>query len=78
MLKGALMFGQWEDYIGHQFKRGRRVYRALKHKDVITNVWRGAHCRHYERRVHDMGKEDAYELELLKIPSSAFGKSGTS
>jgi 6-phosphofructokinase len=77
MLKGALMFGQSGGPTSVINSSAAGVFiEALKHKDVITNVYGAAHgiVGIMNEEFYDMGKEDAYELELLKnTPSSALG-----
>lgn len=76
-LKGAVIFGQSGGPSSVINSSAAGVFiEALKHKDVITNVYGAAHGIKgiLEENFYDISKEDMYELELLKnTPSSALG-----
>ncbi len=76
-LIGAVMFGQSGGPSSVINSSAAGVFiEALKHKDIITNVYGAAHGVKgiLEENFYDMSKEDLYELQLLKnTPSSALG-----
>ena len=76
-LKGALIFGQSGGPSSVINSSAAGVFiEALKHSDVITNVYGAAHGIKgiLDEQFYDIGKEDMKELELLKnTPSSALG-----
>ena len=76
-LKGALIFGQSGGPSSVINSSAAGVFiEALKHSDVITNVYGAAHGIKgiLDEQFYDIGAEDIKELELLKnTPSSALG-----
>ena len=76
-LKGALIFGQSGGPSSVINSSAAGVFlEALKHSDVITNVYGAAHGIKgiLDEQFYDISKEDVKELELLKnTPSSALG-----
>lgn len=77
MLKGAVMFGQSGGPTSVINASAAGVFiEALKHSDVITNVYGAAHgiVGILNEDFYDIAQEDPKELELLKYtPSSALG-----
>ena len=76
-LVGAAIFGQSGGPSSVINSSAAGVFlEALKHSDVITNVYGAAHGIKgiLDEQFYDIGKEDVKELELLKnTPSSALG-----
>jgi len=75
-LKGACIFGQSGGPTSVINASAAGVFQEALMQDCITNVYGAAHGIKgiLNEKFYDMGKEDKYELELLKTtPSSALG-----
>ena len=77
-LKGAAIFGQSGGPTAVINASASGVFQEALKQEAITAVYGAAHGIKgiLDEKFYDIGKEDPYELELLKTtPSSAFGSS---